>query len=342
MSDQDTVEPQALRDLITRILVARGVPKNDADIVAGITVDADLDGRGSHGVARVPAFVEKLDHGGIDAHAAVEIVNDRGAVFTIDGHAGFGQVALAAATRLSLERSRQFGIACGTVRNTNNPGMLAAYGRMAIADHQIAIVACNAAPAMPPHGGTVAMLGTNPLCIALPVREGPPPLLDMATTAAAKGVIRDAARKGLPIPADWALGPDGAPTTDPVAGLEGLLLPAGGAKGYGLALMIDLLAGLLSGGGAGHDVRGLHDQGPSGVSAIVITLDPSAFLSLDEFEGRLAGYLAAIRAVPPGPGIAEVMVPGDRAWRARERGLAEGVPVPAKLWEELGGLAGAN
>jgi LDH2 family malate/lactate/ureidoglycolate dehydrogenase len=342
VSGEGTVQPDALRELVTRILVARGVPDGDAQVVATITVDADLDGRASHGVARVPAFVEKLEHGGIDASAITEITNDHGAVFTIDGHAGFGQVALEAATRLALERSRQFGIACGTVRNTNNPGMLAAYGRMAIADHQIAIVACNAAPAMPPHGGTVAMLGTNPLCIALPVREGPPPLLDMATTAAAKGVIRDAARKGLPIPEGWALGPDGAPTTDPVVGLEGLLLPAGGAKGYGLALMIDLLAGLLSGGGVGEDIRGLHDQRPSGVSAIVITLDPAAFLSVDEFEGRLAGYLDAIRAVPPGPGVAEVMIPGDRAWRARERGMAEGMPVPAKLWDELLGLAGAS
>lgn len=342
MTDQHIVPVEELRAAVMRILVHRGVADADARIVADVTIDADLDGRPSHGVARLPAYIEKLEQGGIVGDASTDVILEAGAVFVLDGHDGFGQVALVQATRMALERSRRFGIACGTVRNTNNPGMLAAYGRIAAEDGQIAIVACNAAPAMPPHGGTVAMLGTNPLCIALPLGTAPGPLLDMATSAAAKGAIRDAGRKGLPIPADWALDRSGQPTTDPAAALEGLLLPSGGAKGAGLAMMVDLLSGLLSGGSVGTEVRGLHDPASSGIAAIVITIDPAAFGPADTFERRLGAYMDAVRAVPPGAGVAEVLVPGDRASQARQRHVRDGVPLPPKLWTELRGLAEAS
>lgn len=333
------VPADELRAQVTRILVRRGVAQPDAEVVAAVTVDADLDGRATHGVARIPAFVEKLEQGGIVAGAAAEVVRESGSTFVIDGHDGFGQVALMRATRMALERSRGEGVAMGSVRNTNNPGMLAAYGRVAIDDGQIAILGCNAAPAMPPPGGAVAMLGTNPLCIAIPARDGASPLLDMATSAASKGAIRDASRRGQPIPRDWAVDRTGAPTTDPDAALDGLLLPAGGVKGAGLSMMVDLLAGLLAGGASGAQVRGLHGSKPSRVSAFVLTIDPAAFGLRDAFDDSLRDYLAAIHATDAAPGVAEVLVPGDRAWRARVRGMRDGLAIGDALWRELEALA---
>ena len=329
-----------LREAVVRILENHGVPAGDAEIVADATIDADLDGRPSHGVARVPIYVDKLEHGGIEAAARTEIVHEAGSAVVFDGNAGFGQVALTVAMGAALERSRRNGIACAAIRNTNNPGMLASYGRSAAADGQIGIVTCNATPAMPLPGGATAQLGTNPVCIALPSQARAEPVLDMATSVAAKGAIRDLGRQGLPIPEGWAVDSLGQPTTDPAAALDGLLLPAGGAKGAGLALMIDLLAGLLSGGAVGGEIRGLHDPGPSDIAALIITIDPRAFGQGDNFQRRLVARLAGIRTGPAAPDVTEVLVPGDRGWRNRQRALVAGVPVPAKVWAGIRELAG--
>jgi LDH2 family malate/lactate/ureidoglycolate dehydrogenase len=330
-----------LRTTITDLLVLRGVPRADATVVADVSIDADLDGRASHGVARIPTFVHKLEQGGIVPDGSPTLVHDHGAIFVLDGRDGFGQVALHLAMTLSLERSRQYGIAYGAVRNTNNPGMLGSYGRMAAERGQIAILGCNAAPAMPPPGGAAPSLGTNPLCIALPASRGAPPLLDMATSAASKGAIRAAGRRGDEIPVGWAVDGDGAPTTDPTAAFEGMLLPAGGIKGAGLALMIELLSGLLADGSVGDEVRALHDPGPSRASAFVITIDPAAFGSTQRFDERLLERLAAVHAIAPARGATEVLVPGDRSWRSRQQHLATGVPIPDALWAELQDLAAA-
>ncbi len=336
----ERVAHQELTGLVTAILAGRGVPESDARTVAELTVDADLCGRPSHGVARLPAFLAKLDQGGIDPRAVPEKLRDRGATFVIDGHDGFGQLAVCAAVRAALRRSERYGVAWGAIRNTNNPGMLLSYGRMAAQAGQIAVIACNAAPAMPPYGGAEPFLGTNPICLAIPGSAGPYPILDMATTASSKGAIRAAERSGTPLPPGWALAPDGSPTTDPVLALKGMLQPAGGAKGAGLSLMVDLLAGLVSGGAAGPEVRGLNTAEPSRIGGFVITLVPDAFTDREAIDQRLTGYLAALRAVRPARGVAEVLLPGERAWRTRQQHLAEGVPVPPEVLARLERLRG--
>ncbi len=223
----------------------------------------------------------------------------------------------------------------GLVRNINNPGMLAAYGIMATLAGKIAIVACNAAPAMAPYGGSQPWLGTNPLCIAIPSASGPPPILDMATSVAAKGALRVAQRDGRQIPSGWALDPAGMPTNDPGLGLAGTLLPMAGPKGSGLALMIDLLAGVLAGSSSGPDVQGLHAALPSRAGGCVIAIDPGRFLAPPTFEGLVASYLAAMRAMPPSPGAPGVLAPGERAWRQRERSRIDGVLLSETAWGAL-------
>lgn len=324
-------------------LVRAGVPRSEAETIAASAVDADLGGRSSHGVVRIPVYLEKARRGGIDPRAGPAVVHDNGSVFAIDARDGFGQPALRLAVEMAVERARRTGIACGTVRRLNNAGALGWFARLATDAGQIAILAGNATPAMPAPGGRSPVLGTNPLCMAVPVTGGPAPVLDMATTASSKGSIRAALRRGVPIPSDWALSVKGAPTTDPKEALEGLLLPFGGAKGFGIALMVEILSGVLSGAGFGEGVRPLgHHDAPSNAGAVVITILPDAFMPRAEFDRRLGDLLRTIRGSTPGPGIERVRIPGDRYWSERERRLREGIEIPAELHRELLELAGRS
>lgn len=336
--DRRRVDYAELHAAVARALSTAGVPERDADIASRVIVEADACGRPSHGVARLPTYADMLRRGAIVATAAVEVLHDDDHTFGIDGHDGLGEVAVTVAVEMAIDRSTRSGIAMGLVRNINNPGMLAAYGMLAAQAGRILLLACNAAPAMAPHGGSQPWLGTNPLCIAIPRASGHPPILDMATSVAAKGVIRAAARDGRTIPIGWALDRDGQPTTDPAAALAGTLLPIGGAKGSGLALMIDLIAGVLAGSGSARTVLGLHDQGPSRAGALVIAVDPARFMAPSIFEAMLDAYLAELRAMPPAAGFEAVLVPGERAWRERDRSLAEGVPVTDTDWAALTAL----
>lgn len=327
----------ALLRAVAAALRSAGVPDADATVAARVIVEADACGRSSHGVARLPIYLERLRSGAIRAAAPLDVLHDTGGTFGLDGNDGLGEVALSAALNMALDRAGRFGVAMGLVRNINNPGMLAAYGMAAVRADRILIIACNAAPAMAPHGARDAWLGTNPLCIAIPRASGAPVVLDMATSVAAKGVVRAAAREGRPIPAGWALDLSGDPTTDPEAALTGTLLPVGGAKGAGLALMIDLIAGVLAGSGAGPTVRGLHDGRPSRVGALLIAADPARFMDMSAFGGMVDAYLAEMASLPPAVGSEAVLVPGERAWRERERSQADGVLIDEAAWARLMG-----
>ena len=338
-----TIVYRDLKELTIAALTRSGVAPRHADLIAESAVDSDLGGRTSHGVVRIAGYLAKAERGGIDRTAEPTVLFDNGNIFGIDGRNGFGQLAFGLAVDMAIERSRARGIACGTIRNLNNAGALGYFARLATAAGQIALLGGNATPAMPPHGGRAARLGTNPLCIAIPAASGSAPVLDMATTAASKGSIRMAARRGVPIPSDWALTAEGEPTTDATAALEGLLLPFGGAKGYGLALMVEILSGVLSGAGVGGEVRGLADtRSPSNAGAFVITIAPDAFLPRAEFDHRLGALLDSIRSSAPAVGIDRVLVPGDRYWHERERRLRDGIELASDVYAELVSLAGRS
>jgi LDH2 family malate/lactate/ureidoglycolate dehydrogenase len=335
------VSASELTALCVAALVRAGVRDEHARLIADSAVDSELGGRTSHGVVRIAGYLKKANDGGLDRTAEPAVVQDNGSAFVIDARDGFGQLALALAVDMAVERARARGIACGTIRNLNNAGALGYFARRATKAGQIAILGGNATPAMPPSGGKVAKLGTNPFCVAIPAAHGPEPVLDMATTAASKGTIRQAARRGTPIPADWALTAEGEATTDPNAALEGLLLPFGGAKGYGLALMVEILSGVLAGAGVSDEVRGLSDtKSPTNAGAFVITIWPDAFVARAEFDRRLGALLESIRSSAPAAGVERVQVPGDRYWHERERRMRDGVEVPADVYAELTMLAG--
>ena len=336
-----TIPYAELRDLATAALVRAGVPPTHAELIADSAVESDLGGRASHGVLRIAGYLAKARDGGIDRRAEPVVLHDNGSAFAIDARNGFGQLALRLAVEMAAERSSARGVACGTVRNLNNAGALGYFARLATASGQIAVIAGNAAPAMPPYGGRTPTLGTNPLCIAIPASRGSSPVLDMATSAASKGTIRLAARRGAAIPSDWALTAEGEPTTDPKAALEGLLLPFGGAKGYGIALMVEILSGVLSGAGVSDEVRPLGDTAsPSNAGGFVLTISPDTFMPRAEWDRRLGALLESIRGSAVAPGFERVSVPGDRYWHERERRMRDGIEIPVEVHRELCELAG--
>lgn len=335
-----SVRAADLVEITTAALVAAGAPEDIGRTVARISVDADLDGRSTHGVGRIPAFIAKIRAGGLDPSARPQIIGDHGAALVVDGRDGFGHVALADAASKVADRALQVGVAMATIRNIANPGMLAAYGRIITDRGCIGILGCNAAAAMAPHGARAAFLGTNPLCVAVPVAGEGPLLLDMASTATSKAAVARAARRGEPIPEGWATDAEGVSTTDAAVALRGLLLPAAGPKGSGLALVVDILAGLLAGAAAGPDVRGFQDPGRSGSGAFVLAVDPAAFgQAAATFLPAVAGHLAKVRALPPTDPGQRPRTPGERANRDRVRHLRTGIPMEAELLQTLRSLA---
>ena len=256
------IEAQRLVSAVADIFKAVGIAAGDAQVVAGDLVAADLEGIASHGVMLLPMYVERIVKGSVSARSGGEVVSDRGGAIVIDAGHALGQLTARQAVGLVVARAREIGIAVAVVRDGFHFGTAGRFARM-IAEHNcIGIVLSSTRPLMPAPGGAEAMVGNNPIAVALPSTGEFPVEADMALSATAMGKIRLAAAAGQRIPEDWAIDAEGRPTTDPAAAIKGMLLPAAGPKGFGLAFVIDLLCGGLSDGAIGAEVRPLYgDQG---------------------------------------------------------------------------------
>ncbi len=304
----------SLQALVEALLAAHGVPGAHARETAEALVAADLEGLPSHGVMLLPMMLARLAAGSVSPTAeGVVVREDRGAVVMDAGNA-LGQVSARRAAALAVEKARAHGLGAVSVRNGFH---IAAAGRFALQIAQegcIGLVSSNTRPLMPAPGGAERVVGNNPIAIACPT-AGEPILVDMALSAGAMGRIRMAEAAGKPIPEGWAADAAGTPTTDAAAAVRGMLLPAGGPKGFGLALMMELLCGGLSQGNVGDAVAGLYGDPavPYGCAHFFLAIDISAFGPPEVFGATAAGLAARIRASQPAPGAAPVRVPGDRA-----------------------------
>jgi LDH2 family malate/lactate/ureidoglycolate dehydrogenase len=340
MSAELTFEVARLTGITAQILHGAGVPQDDAEAVATHLVNADREGISSHGVMLVPMYVERLLAGSVSATARPVTVSDRDAVVVIDAQHVLGQISSAVAVDCAVARAQQYGAATVAVRNGFHFGTGGAWAS-AIAQHgMVGIALSNTRPLMPAPGGAQAVTGNNPLAIAVPCAGGAPLVLDMAMSASAMGKIRLAAARGARIPADWATDADGTPTTDPAAAIKGMLLPAAGPKGFGLAVMIDLLCGGLSAGGVGGEVKPLYGDAsePYGCSHLFIALDIARFLPLADFGATASALGAQIRASKRAPGVDELFMPGDIAAREAQR-HRETLTLPRALIESLDAAA---
>ncbi|MGN9785339.1 Ldh family oxidoreductase [Nonomuraea sp. ZG12] len=328
-----------LAGLAARILVATGVPGEDAALVADSLVTADLWGHPSHGLLRLSWYVDRIRSTAMRTVTEVATLVDAGAVAVLDGQDGVGQVVTARACGEAVRRATGHGVGVVAVRNSNHFGTAAYFTRMIAAEGCVAILTTNGSPAMAPWGGKEKSVGANPWSIAVPGRRGPV-VLDIANTTVARGKIYAALEHGEPIPREWAMDADGTPTTDPRTAIEGLLLPMAGHKGYGISFMMDVLSGVLTGSSYATDVAGPYvPDRRSGCGHLVFALRVDALADPEEFGRRLDDLIDRTKAVPRAPGVAEIFYPGEIEDRNAEAARRTGVTLAAKTLRDLGRLA---
>ncbi len=333
----------ALRAFAERALVLAGARPDDARLTADGLVAADLRGVHTHGVVRLGVYVARLRQRSFDPEATLATVRDSGAMVLLDAGGGLGIPAFVRAMDLAVDRACQHGIAAVGVRNSNHCGMLA-YGALRAADRgAIGIALTNADAHVAPWGARTKFLGTNPLAVAVPAGREPPVVLDMATSVVPHSRVQAAAARGEPLPPGWALDREGRPTTDPIAALAGALLPLGGPKGSGLALVVDILAGLLTGAGIGPEIAPLYDalDRPQGLGHLCVAIAVEAFVPRQEFAARMDAFIRAVRALPPAEGVDRVYLPGELEHLRAVEYAAAGIPLPPHVVAEVEKVAAA-
>lgn len=340
MDEVSTVRPEELRRFAGQVLTCLSVSEDDAALLADTLVAAELWGHPSHGVLRLPWYVERLRSGAMDPTAEAQVIVDTGSLVQLDGCHGIGQSLARRAVSLSTERARGHGVGAVGVRRSNHFGTAAYFTRRAAEEGFASLLFTNASPAMAPWGGTRRLIGTNPWSIAMPAGRHGVVVMDMANTAVARGKVYAARAAGREIPDTWAAGPDGLATTDPEEALAGLMLPVGGPKGYAMSFMIDLLAGGLTGAGLGDDVVGPYSpEGESRCGHLALAIDIEAMHGLESFERRAEAYIDEIVDGPAAPGTARIYAPGQLEDQSAARIAAEGIIVPPDTWWTLRSLA---
>lgn len=330
----------ALTDLGARILGAVGVPEADARLVSDSLVVADAWGHPSHGMLRLGWYVARIRAGAMRPVTEPVTVVDAGAVALLDGRDGVGQVITAHACREALARAAAHGVGVVGVRNSNHFGTAAYFTRMLADGGCVGILTTNSSPAMAPWGGREKTVGPNPWSIAVPGGRRGTVVLDIANTTVARGKLYAALQKGEPIPEGWALDADGAPTTDPRAAIDGLILPMAGHKGYGIAFMMDVLSGVLTGSSYATGVTGPYvPDRRSGCGHLVLAIRVDAFGPPEEFAARLDGLITTTKAVPLAQGASGIFHPGELEDRAAATADRQGVELPDKTLEDLRQLA---
>lgn len=329
-----TIPAPVLTDFVARIFHAAGVSTAVADQVAASLVASNLAGHDSHGVVRVMQYLGAVERNETDAHATPLITHQTAVMATIDAQRAFGQVAGAFAMQTALDKARVAGLAAVALHNSSHVGRLGEWVEMAAAEGMIGLAFCNGGRSggiVAPFGGAARRLGTNPIAAAVPLAGRPPFVLDFATSAVAEGKVRVARNGGKEIPTGWVLDKDGNPTTNPADLYEGgMLVPAAGHKGYSLSLLVDLLGGMLTGGGSAPQSGTMQSNG-----VLFIVLDVAAFRSPEEFQAEAAELAERIKSTPPAPGFSAVLLPGEPEQQTAAQRRANGVPLDDGTWAQL-------
>jgi LDH2 family malate/lactate/ureidoglycolate dehydrogenase len=335
------IEPSEVFDLAKRIFVKAGVAEEDAKIVADSLIEADLRGMNSHGIIRLPVYVERLLKGGVTAHPKFEMVSESPATALFDAGNGLGTVATSKAMGIAIEKAQTSGIAAVGVRNSNHNGEGARYVKQATAADMIGIATTNSSPIMPVWGGQDPLTGPLPIAFGIPTNDEAI-ILDMALGMSSRGKILYYLEKGLELPPGWLVDAEGRPTTDPSwINKGGWILPIGGHKGWGLILMCEILSGILTGGSFGRELTNLYDKldTPQRNGHLVIALNVASFLDITNFKTRLDEYVSVIRQSKLAPGFDEILLPGEIESRKRAQQLSEGISISQSVVKELLALA---
>jgi ureidoglycolate dehydrogenase (NAD+) len=333
------VDQAELGRFIRDALVAKEARAEDAAVVADGLVWANLRGIDGHGVSRLPFYLRMIERGDIDVTTRPQLLHDRAATFVVDGGRGFGPVAMMQAIAVAAERAGKAGVCFGLVRDTTHTGAIGRYVQW-LAQRGCAALIMGAGPAFVAyHGARVASLGTSPIAIAVPSSEHPI-VLDMATSTISNGTILQAKANGMALPPGTVLTAQGEPTTNPDR--AEILLPLGGAKGSGLGLMFEMLASVLSAAPIQARALGAEKRQSLSQNIAILAVDVETFRPLADFAHDADALAAIIKSLPRQDGFDEIRLPGERAERTEAARRKSGIPIPARLWEELVASAKAN
>jgi LDH2 family malate/lactate/ureidoglycolate dehydrogenase len=325
-----------LKKFATRLLVASGLPGAKSDLAAGTLVAANLRGVDSHGIQLLIYYLQQMERGDVDLHRDGHVVSESGCCLLYDGENGMGQTVADICCDHAVRIARGSGMAMVVARDSSHFGAAAYWAQKISSAGMIGIVMCNASAIVPPWQGREGRLGTNPICMAVPGGEEPAWLLDMATTTVAAGQILKASLSGkTAIPEGWAMDSDGNPTTDTQTALHGLLMPLGGYKGSGLAMMVEILCAALGGGAMAMEIGSLRTPGPMRPSQVFLAIDIQRFTPLAQFRARMDRLIREVKSAAPAAKYDEVLVAGEPEWRAEQERTRVGIPLSAGTWQKL-------
>lgn len=331
---------RSLTDYCQKVMVACGVDADCAKTVADMLLDAELTGVASHGVSRLPIYMERVEKGLVSRENNVKVVRESPSAVAIDAGNTLGAVGARLAMETCVRKARETGCCFAAVKNSNHFGAAAYYTRMAAAAGMIGFCCTNLTAKIAPHGAAEPFMGTDPISLAVP-SDGWPVVLDMTPSVVALGKLILAQKLGKDIPLGWALDKDGRPTTDPAAGRAGSLIPIGGPKGSGLALMVEALCGVLTGAGTATHLHDLYEfDAPQGVGHFLGAIDVSHFIDPGAFRAGVSAMTAEVKALKRAEGVEEILLPGERSAKSAEKKAAEGVDVPDAVCAELAALGG--
>lgn len=336
------LSPERLRRFIADAFLKVGLPDEHARTCAELMVRADLLGADGHGVFRLPQYVRRIRGGAVNVRPEVRVAREAAGMALIDGDNGMGHVVMSFAARTAIDKARATGVAWVGVNHSNHAGPASLYAAMPLEHDMIGLYfAVGNANHMAPWGGIDLLLSTNPIAVAVPALEEKPVVLDMATTVAAYGKVKTAAQLGRAMPEGWMIDHHGKPLTDPKRAAEGLLLPIGGYKGYGLALMIGLLAGTLNGAAMGSDTIDFNadDTSPTHTGHAIVAISLAAFGDVAAFKRRVDKLVRELRGARKMPGVERIWLPGEQSRMKFGERSRLGIPLPAPLLEGLNRLA---
>lgn len=336
------VPPGVLAAFTRRALEASGLPAADAEQVAELMLQADLRGSDTHGVIRLPVYVRRLKAGGIRTRPDIRVVRERPASALVDGDNGMGHLVMQFAAQTAIRKAKNSGAAWVGARMSNHAGPAALYAMMPLAHDMVGIYfAVGSNNHLPPWGARQNLLGTNPVAVAIPAAEEPPIVLDMAPTVAAFGKVRLKAQRGKSMPVGWMIDRNGEPLTDPKRADEGFLVPIGDYKGYGLSLIVGLLAGALNTAAFGHDVVDFVKEPGRATNTghAIVALSIEAFSPAAQFKRQVDVAIRAMRGAERLPDVDRIWLPGEQSHLKRIDREKKGIPIPKSLRDALDATA---
>lgn len=346
MNDRVRIAFEDLKNFCKQAYATAGVPEAEAEIVADLLVRSDLRGVETHGVTRLPIYIQRLQKGFVRKESRITVVKEKGPTAFLDGHGSMGHLSASRGMEEAIRRAEEYGIGWVSIKDSGHFGVAGLFPMMALKKDFIGYVVSNSAPMMFPWGGKQRIIGNNPLAYAFPTDECLPVVLDFSLSVVSSGKLILCRKKGEKIPLGWAVDKEGVPTEDPYEGYEGggSLAPVGGHKGYGLVLAHEMLTSVLTGGMWTRAIKSLYEEGPSGIQGTChsfMAMDPDCFVGREEFKKNMDSYIRSIKGSTRARGTEEILVPGEPEHWTETKFLQEGIPLPSNTVKELTALSEA-